>query len=106
MTKYTKEYIINLLEKNDKAVGRALMVLLNNQTFDEQQAKDVKYQNGKGFAAPDAFIGTSMAIQAKARGGLLSPKQVSYWRKKNKTGAMRIGKYWKQLVIAAEAKNG
>jgi transcription initiation factor IIE alpha subunit len=45
----TKENILNLLRTNDKAIGRALVVLYNNQTFDEKEHQDVKYHNNKGF---------------------------------------------------------
>lgn len=99
----TRENIVALLERNDKAVGRALLVLLRNQTFDEQQSEDTKHQNGKGFASCDAFVGTRAARQFQER-GYLSPKQVAYWRIKDARGNSRIGKYWKQLVKAAEER--
>lgn len=99
---WNKEKIIDLLEKNDLAVGRALIVLLGNQTMDEIQSLDTKHNNGKGFNAPHARMGTSMGIQAKNRDGYLSPKQVAYWRKRDVKGNMRIGIYWKQLLQAIE----
>jgi hypothetical protein len=101
-TIWTKEKILHLLQTNDKAVGRALLRLLQNQTFDEQVAEDVKYRNHKGFTPYHARIGTSMAKQFQAR-GILTQKQVNYWRVRNKAGVMRIGIYANQLL--KEVKN-
>ena len=104
MTEWNKEKIINLLETNDLAVGRALIVILANQTADEVQSMDTKHHNGKGFNAPHARMGTSMGLQAKARKGYLSEKQVAYWRARDRKGNMRIGIYWKQLLNVIEQK--
>lgn len=98
-----KESIVALLERNDKAVGRALLVLYRNQTFDEQSNQDVKYQNGKGFRPAHARMGTSMATFFMNK-GYLSQKQTAYWRVRDVKGNMRIGIYWRQLLKAAEAK--
>ena len=97
MTVWTKEKIIELLSTNDKAVGRALLRLYQNQTTDERIAKDVKYTNNKGFRPCHARIGVEMAEFFKAR-GYLSPKQAAYWRVRDKKGAMRIGIYANQLL--------
>ena len=98
----TKENIINLLRTNDKAIGRALVVLYNNQTFDEKQHQDVKHHNNKGFRPCHARVGSSMAEQFIRRGSL-TPAQVRYWRVAGKEG-MRIGIYTRQLIEAAIAK--
>ncbi len=100
----SKDYITNLLATNDKAIARALLVVNGNQTADEQVQETVKYQNGMGFRPCHAKMGTSMA-QFFARRGYLSPKQIAYWRKTDKTGSMRIAIYWRQLAEAAEAKS-
>lgn len=100
---WTKEKIVALLENNDLAVGRALERLYENQTFDEQTHEDVKYRNNKGFRPCHARMGTSMAVHFK-RKGYLTPKQVSYWRVRDKTGSMRIGIYAGQLLKIAEEK--
>lgn len=97
MTKWTKEKIVELLENNDKAVGRALLRLYQNQTVDEQIAKDVKHVNNKGFRPCHARIGVEMAEFFKAR-GFLTSKQAAYWRVRDKKGAMRIGIYANQLL--------
>jgi len=41
--------IVNLLRTNDKAVARALVVLTERQTSDEQVAERTKHVNGRGF---------------------------------------------------------
>ena len=97
---WDKKRIINLLETNDKSIGRALIVLLKNQTPDEVSSMDTKHVNGKGFNAAHAKVGTSMAVYAKNRNGYLTQRQIDYWRKKDTKGNMRIGIYWKQLQNA------
>ena len=98
-----KDQIVALLKTNDRAVGRALLVLKANQTLDEQCAEDTKYRNDRGFRPCHARMGTSMAKFFEHR-GFLSPKQVAYWRREMADGNMRIGIYWRQLAEAAEAK--
>jgi hypothetical protein len=98
-----KEYLVHLLQTNDKAVARALLVLLNNQTADEQRTEDTRYLNGKGFRPCHARIGTSMAKFYISK-GYLTPKQVANWRRTMADGNTRIGIYWKQLAVAAQAK--
>mgnify|MGYP003348127132 CR=1 FL=1 len=99
----TKENIVNLLATNDKAIGRALVVLNNNQTADEQINGSVTHLNGKGFRPCHARMGTSMAKFFMDR-GYLSDKQVAYWRKPDAKGNMKIAIYWRQLIEAATEK--
>lgn len=99
---WTKEEIILLLETNDKAVGRALVRLLQNQTADEQIAEDVKHRNNKGFRPCHGRMGTSMAKFFSGR-GYLTPKQIAYWRARDRKGNMRIGVYANQLLNEIKA---
>ena len=57
----TAEAIVNLLATNDRAVGRALVVLRNRQTADEQISESTKHHNNRGFRPCHARMGTSMA---------------------------------------------
>jgi hypothetical protein len=98
-----KPTIVALLSKNDKAVCRALVVLNQYQTLDEQATEDTRHRNGMGFKPCHARMGTSMAKFYSER-GYLSPKQIAYWRKTDRRGNMRIGIYWKQLIRAAGEK--
>jgi hypothetical protein len=99
----TKEAIVKLLETNDKAIIRALAVLYSNQTASEQRSESTINRNGEGFRPCHARMGTSMHEFYQKR-GFLSPKQIAYWRVKDKNGDMRLAIYWRQLAEAAEAK--
>jgi len=97
MTEWNKERIVSLLDTNDKAVARALVRLKQMQTADEVVSEDTKYRNGRGFRPCHARLGTSMATFYE-KNGYLSPKQVRYWRVRDKTGKTRIGIYAGQLL--------
>lgn len=99
----TKDDIVKLLKTNDKAVARALVVLNERQTADEQTQENTKYLNGQGFRPCNARMGTSMA-NFYLKNGFLTPKQVAYWRKPIKGGKMRIEVYAGQLHQIAKAK--
>ena len=99
----TKAEIVQLLKTNDKAVARALVVLNERQTADEQQKEMTRYQNGRGFRPCHARMGTSMA-QFYLQRNYLTAKQVAYWRMPQKDGKMRIEIYAGQLLEVAEAK--
>lgn len=97
MTDWNKDRIVELLQRNDIAVGRALLRLYQNQTFDERVEKDAKYRNNKGFRPCHARMGVEMAEFFK-RNGYLTPAQARYWRVRDKQGKMRIGIYATQLL--------
>jgi hypothetical protein len=98
-----KQHIVNLLQHNDKAIARALVVLNQRQTLDEQTDEHTKHNNGVGFTPADARMGTSMA-QFYLRRGYLTEKQIAWWKRPNKNGVMRICKYAGQLLDIAQAK--
>ena len=99
----TRNEIIELLRTNDKAVARALVVLTERQTADEQRSENTKYDNGRGFRPCHARMGTSMSKFFKVR-GYLTPKQIAYWRVPQKDGKMRIEIYAGQLLDIAQRK--
>ena len=101
----TKQDIITLLKNNDRAVIRALIVLNERQTVDEQNSEETKYQNGRGFRPCHARMGTSMA-NFYLKNQYLSPKQIAYWRQQQKDGKMRIEIYANQLLDAAKSRAG
>lgn len=100
---HTKESIVKLLATNDQAVCRALVVLTARQTADEQTSEQTRYLNGQGYRPCHARMGASMSKFFEAR-GYLTPKQIAYWRVKDKTGSMRIGIYSSQLLEVAREK--
>ena len=79
-----------------EVIGRALVVIFNNQTAIEKQANVTDCNNGIGFTGADAHGG---CITAKyfLRHGTLLDWQIESWSK-------RIVKYHRQLNDAAEAK--
>ena len=89
--------IVNLLRSNDKAVARALIVLKDLQTADEQASESTRHLHGKGFRPCHARMGTIMAEYFQKK-GKLTPKQAAYWRVRDKNGNMRIGIYANQLL--------
>lgn len=98
-----KAYIIQLLQTNDKAIARALVVLNERQTATERSAESTINDNGVGFTPADARMGTSMA-QFYAKRGYLTEKQLAYWKKPNVRGVWRICKYAGQLLEIAKQK--
>lgn len=99
----TVNSIKTLLATNDRAIGRALVVLKNRQTLDEQATEHTRHRNGRGFRPAHAFMGCRMAVFFEKK-GYLSPKQVNYWRKPMKCGNTRIEIYARQLLEEAQIK--
>ena len=98
-----KAEIIQLLQSNDKAIARALVVLNERQTLTEQSAESTINHNGVGFTPADARMGTSMA-QFFTKRGYLTEKQLAYWKRPNVRGVWRICKYAGQLLDIANQK--
>lgn len=107
MTRVTREKMVQLIN-NDKiamdVVGRALVHLMERQTFDEKTSERTKHHNLRGFTPGDARMGTSMAKQYKFK-GWLSEKQVNFWKVRNVKGVPRIAKYHAQLNEEAERRS-
>ena len=92
----TIEIVRELLRTNDRAVARAIWVLYERQTLDEQLSYETVEDNGVGFNALDAGFLTSLAQQAHKR-GFLTPKQIAAGRK-------AVMKYAGQLVRIANGE--
>jgi hypothetical protein len=92
-----KLWIQALLNRNDLAVCRALVVIYERQTDSEKFSETTHDKNDIGFSGVDAEICTSFAKQYQSR-GFLSPKQMVIARKK-------MNKYWKQLAEIAKSNN-
>ena len=104
----TKQSLVNLIENADFAkrgqiVGRACVVLFNNQLEDEKAANTTSTTNYKGFTQADARQGSITAKYFLKHKQLLD-WQVTMWLKEDARGTARIVKYWKQLDRAAKAK--
>jgi hypothetical protein len=88
-----------------RAVGTALLRIMENQTSDEVASQLTRYSNGIGFTGAHGTIGTSMA-QFFAKNGFLTQKQVRYWVTPiGKKGRPRIMIYKNQLLEFAKMKS-
>lgn len=89
-------------------IGRALCAIYQLQTREEQNGGYTKFNNGIGFSAFDADLGTRCAEYFKQHGKLES-WMVKIWSAPAKNGFPRICKYTRQLneiaVMRAAAKN-
>jgi len=104
----TRESVQRMLENKDPlfvaaVVGKALVVLLNNQTRDEAASNITTQHNGIGFTGADAFTGSVTAKYFLKHKTLLD-WQVAKWTKPGKKGYARLSKYHKQLNEAAMAR--
>lgn len=91
--KWTADDIVALLEMDNQAVERAIVVIYERQTQEEKAFSAVVNVNGIGFSQADVKFGTSLA-KGCLRYGHLTMKQLFYARK------MAI-KYREQLVDVA-----
>jgi len=85
-----------LLDRNPRAVERAMVVLYHRQTSDEQVSSSTNHLNGRGFNGVDAAFGSSLARQV-LDGRALSIKQLDHARK-------MVKKYVRQLLEEALLK--
>ena len=87
------EYVVQV-------IGRALVVLFNNQTRDEQVMNTTNQDNGIGFTGADAHSGSITAKYFIKHKTLLN-WQIDRWTKPTASGYARLAKYHKQLNAAA-----
>ena len=106
----TRESVIEYIDRNAENrsalvnyIGRALVVVFNNQTDTEQKINETTKHNDIGFTGADAHGGSITAKYFLKHHNLLD-WQIERWTKKNSRGIPRIAKYWKQLDVAAKAK--
>jgi hypothetical protein len=104
----TRDTIADMLRDERPAyvamvIGRALVVIFNNQTKGEQSANVTDNNNGIGFTGADARTG-SLTAKYYLRHKTLLQWQVDKWTKLDSKGYPRLAKYHKQLDAAARAK--
>lgn len=112
-TTLTKEYIIDLLMRNDEAVKRAIIVLqelTDNKKLEEltDNKKLGRIVHG-GWTMFDEVVGAKhySMLQNSMGACSITSVEIASWRKMVKVGGTeipKIGKYWKQLIAAAERK--
>lgn len=88
---WDKDEIVALIERNDAAVARALMIVYENQTVDEKSRQTTCHHNGVGFTARDAAFLSDIAKKWKIWGR---------WASKRQCDAVRavIKKYHRQIL--------
>ena len=89
----TKDYIKKMITADRSWTERAVVVIYERQTADEQQDGETRHNNKVGFSGPDAYILSEFARWLKS-GKHLSRKQLALAQK-------RIGKYAGQLLQIA-----
>jgi len=92
--KMVKEYVRKRLANEDKMAIKALLMVFNHQTSDEQSTDRTRYQNNVGFTAFDAEFLTKLAKQYQEK-NWLSVKQLAILKK-------IMPKYWKQVIDACD----
>ena len=90
-------------ERQQHIVGRALVVLFNNQTTGEKAANVTDNHNNIGFTGADARTG-SLTAKSYLKNKSLQDWQVAAWLRVGKSGFARICKYHNQLNEAAKMK--
>ena len=104
---HTKESILSLINKSDKAVYRGLVCLYERQTADEQNAETTNHRNGVGFNGTAAKFATSLAKQIiKWNETPANERRYNYplSRTQLEAGRKIIRKYCGQLARVANEK--
>lgn len=91
---WDKESLKDLLDRNDKAVYRAILLIYSFQTDEEKYMGTTKTVNGKGFSKFDVEVLSSFAMQLR-RGQELTLKQMYVARPKIKKYVGQILQYMK-----------
>ena len=91
-----KEYLQQLVKTNDRALMRAIWVIYQRQTEDEQAMGQTVDHNGRGFGKVDAMFFTSLVHRVQAGQGVAS-SELAIARNK-------MPKYWRQLMIVSKER--
>lgn len=107
VTKESLSKMINRasVDKQKQIVGRALVVMFNNQTESEKATDSTREQNGEGFASMDSYTG-SLTAKYFLKHRTIQDWQLKKWLKPQKNGYYRICKYHRQLNEAALKRRG
>ena len=91
---WDKESLKDLLDRNDKAVYRAILLIYSFQTDEEKYMGTTKTVNGRGCSKFDVEVLSSFAMQLR-RGQELTLKQMYVARPKIKKYVGQILQYMK-----------
>jgi hypothetical protein len=87
-----KIFIKSMIATSDKWALRALQVVYDNQTAEEQVRRTTKEHNGIGFTQADARLMAVFAQLLKTKG--LTENQITQVK-------LKMPKYWKQILQAS-----
>lgn len=93
-----KANIQSLIDRDDKAVARAVVRIYQRQTQDEQRVSETKHHNTIGFNASDAKYLSMVARYVLANGAITEEYHLAKSRK-------LIRRYWRQLIEIADETN-
>lgn len=102
VTQASLQALLQDLNKRIAVIGRALVVIFNQQTRSEQSSNNTEIHNMVGFSGSDAK-GGSLTAKYYLKHKTLLPWMVDNWMRDFR-GSPRICKYWKQLDRAAKLK--
>ena len=91
-----KEYLQDLVQRNDKALIRAIEEIYDRQTEHEKYYGVTVEENGRGFGKVDAEFFTSIVTQLRSGKGL-TEKQLAVARNK-------MTKCWRQMTNVHKEK--
>ena len=91
-----RDYLRNLLKTNNRALLKAIILIYNNQTFEEKVRGMTIESNKSGFGIVDADEMGKIAKKIKS-GQPLTKGELAKSRNK-------MQKYWKQLMIISKEK--
>lgn len=94
--KQWEKYLRNLVRTNEKALLKSIMLIYNNQTFEEKEAGTSIYENKIGFNRFDSKEMMRIARKIK-QGTRLTEYEIAHAR-------IVMPKYWKQLMIISKQK--
>lgn len=94
--KQWEKYLRNLIRTNEKALLKSIMIIYNNQTFEEKEAGTSIYENKIGFNRFDSKEMMRIARKIK-QGTHLTESEIAHAR-------IVMPKYWKQLMIISKQK--
>ena len=106
VTDWTEDKILFMLSTNDVWVERALVMLYERQTKEEQVKDSTKHRNTIGFQRGDDETMSPLARKVQS-GGKLSQMELAYVRRpwhRGRTPIPTIAKYRGQILDIIEAK--
>lgn len=96
MQHWQKENMLELLDKNPKAVMKGLLILYRRQTIEERETRETNVSNSAGFDKVDARRASRLAVR------LIDNRGFSEGELEMATAITK--KYWRQLANVANIR--